>query len=87
MAAAAIDFHVTTNPGEALAGAIGTKNGLGFALGDCAARPVAAPAMHLGWLLIAKSNNAQAVTCCILYNHFQPDNCAMTKEYRSDMHC
>ena len=63
--AAAIDFHVTTKPGEAFAGAIGTKDGLGYALGDCVALAVAAPAMHLGWLLIAENNNAQAVTCCI----------------------
>ncbi len=87
MAAAAIELQVTTKPGEALAGVIGTKDGLGFALGDCAARPVAAPAMYLGWLLIAKNNNAQAVTCCILYNRIQPDNCAMTKEYRPDVYC
>ena len=82
MAAAAIDSHVTTTPGEALAGAIGTKDGWGFVLGDCAARPVATPAMHLGWLLIA-----QAVTCCMLHNHFQPENCAITKVYTSDVHC
>ena len=47
-AAAAVYFHVKTTPGEALAGAIGTKDGCGFARGDCAARPVAVPAMHLG---------------------------------------
>lgn len=81
-AAAAVYFHVKTTPGEALAGAIGTKDGCGFARGDCAARPVAVPAMHLGWLLIA-----QAVTCCMLYNHFQPEKCAMTKAYRFDVHC
>ena len=50
MAAAAIDCHVATTPGEALAGAIGTKDGWIFAQGDCAARPVAAPEMHLHWL-------------------------------------
>ncbi len=82
MAAAAIDSHVTTTPGEALASAIGTRDGWEFALGDCAAWPVAAHTMHLGWLLIA-----QAVTCCILYNHFQPEKYAMTKAYRSDVHC
>ena len=50
LAAAAIDCHVTTIPGEAPAGAIGTKDGWTFAQGDFAARPVAASEMHLHWL-------------------------------------
>ena len=32
--------------------------------------------------VIAKKNHAQAVTC---YIHFQPESCAMTKAYRSDI--
>lgn len=86
MAAAAIDFHVPTKSGEALAGVIGTKDGLGFALNDCVARPVA-PTMYLSSLLIAKNHNAQAVTCYLLHNCFGPDNCTMTKQYRPDVHC
>ena len=69
MAAAAVCSD--NKPGKAPAGAIGTKDGLGFGLGDCVARPVAAPAMHLGWLLIAKVKTHQlghATSYTIIFN-------------------